>query len=322
MSTKYTNNTNIGLSVGVFLATDNYDHNPDPKNISATSLIRPVKQTILASRVNPEHNQKDIVSTLKSRMGTAIHEGLEKAWMYNYAKAMQSLGYPQKIIDQIKINPSSEELTQDTIPVYLEQRSSKQIGEYTVSGKFDIVLEGRLEDLKTTSVYTYVYKSNDKQYQLQGSIYRWLNPEIITNDYMLIQYIFTDWSANDLKKNPSKYPPNPQLAYKIPLLSIAETDIYVNNKINLLQSLWDAPEDRLPECTDAELWRTPSVWKYYKNPLKKTRSTRTVTTQEEAYSLLAQDNYVGEVVEIKGEVKACAYCDAYAICKQKDRYFP
>jgi hypothetical protein len=48
---KYTNNTGIGLSMAVYLATDNYDHNHDPRTISATTLIKSTKQIILGERV-------------------------------------------------------------------------------------------------------------------------------------------------------------------------------------------------------------------------------------------------------------------------------
>ena len=46
---KYLNNSNVPLSLAVFLATDNYDHESD--TISATTLIKPLRQIILAARV-------------------------------------------------------------------------------------------------------------------------------------------------------------------------------------------------------------------------------------------------------------------------------
>jgi hypothetical protein len=257
-----------------------------------------------------------------------VHTAVEEAWLNNYEQAMHDLGYPDSIINRTILNPTNEQLEmlnhigQKPIPIYLEQRSKKQIGGFTVSGKFDLVMDGVLEDIKNTSAYTYVFKSNDEQYKLQGSIYKWLNPDKITADYMLIQYVFSDWSAKDLRNNPQKYPPLPQLAYKVPLMSIEETEQYVEQKINALNSLWDKPQRDLPMCTDEELWRTPSVWKYYKNPLKTKKSTKNYDNAEDAYSRVAADNYVGQVIEVKGTVKACEYCPAFPICEQKDAYFP
>ena len=32
---------------------------------------------------------------------------------------------------------------------------------------------------------------------MQGGIYKWLNPELITSDHVYIQFIFTDRSEDD-----------------------------------------------------------------------------------------------------------------------------
>jgi hypothetical protein len=89
---------------------------------------------------------------------------------------MASLGYPQDIIDRVIVNPTPEDLKPDSIPVYMELRSFKEIDGVRVSGKFDFVAEGKVEDFKSTS--TFAWKSGDKveDYRLQGSIYRWLTP--------------------------------------------------------------------------------------------------------------------------------------------------
>ena len=53
------------------------------------------------------------------------------------------------------INPSKPmlEFNPDAIPVYMEQRAYKQVGKYKVSGKFDFVAEGRVQDFKSTGVF-------------------------------------------------------------------------------------------------------------------------------------------------------------------------
>src|SRR5574343_669124 len=128
-------------------------------------------------------------------MGSAIHAAIEKAWL-TPKNALKALGVPNKIADNVMINPSKPmlELNPNAIPVYMEQRSYKQVGKYKVSGKFDFVAEGKVQDFKSTSVYTYLNQSNKDKYILQGSIYRWLNQDIITEDVMMIHYIVTDWS--------------------------------------------------------------------------------------------------------------------------------
>ena len=49
---KYINTEDTPLSVAVFLATDHYDY--DPNTISATRLLKPIRQTILSGRVPKE----------------------------------------------------------------------------------------------------------------------------------------------------------------------------------------------------------------------------------------------------------------------------
>ena len=322
---RLTNNTGISLSMAVWLAEDKYDHNDDPNTISATTLIKPVKQIILGTRVPVADSSEDIAERAASRVGTDVHTGVEHAWLNNYRQSMKALGYPNKVIDFIRINPTSRDLQyaadneEDIIPIYMEQRSHRKVGNITVSGKYDFVAEGVLEDIKNTSTYTYVNKSNDVKYKLQGSIYRWLNPTIITADTMLIQFVFSDWKAM-LAKTDKSYPPHKVMAYPVQLMSVADTERYVRSKVGMLSRLWTSPESDMPECTDEDLWRTDPVFKYYKNPQKTTRSTKNGPTMQEANSRLLDDKSVGIVLEVPGEVKACRYCSAFPVCKQKDSY--
>ena len=311
----YTNTSSVPLSLAVFLATDSYDH--DVSTISVTGLIKPIRQIILGSRVPKEDVALDLIQMIPSRIGTAIHDGIEKAWLGNYIKAMMLLNYPQRVIEKVLINPTKEQLKEDSIPFYLERRSYKQVGSYTVSGKFDFVGEGRVEDFKTTSTYTAINSTNDDKYIQQGSLYRWLNPDIITRDEMAIQFIFTDWSAARARSEPN-YPQQRFQQRVLPLKSIAETDHFVRQKLKQIDALKDTPEEALPLCTDEDLWRSAPVFKYYKNPEKLARSTKNFDTKQEAYIRLAEEGGKGLVLEKPGQVTACKYCNAFSVCTQKD----
>lgn len=313
---KYTNHAKIPLPLAVFLASDYYD-GKESNVITATTLLKPIRQIILSSRINPEESPTDISSLISSRLGTAIHDSIEKAWTQNYVEALKGLGYKDSLINRIAVNPSKEELTEDTIPVYLEQRAYKPVGKYTLSGKFDFVAEGMVQDFKSTSVYTYINQSNADKYILQGSIYRWLNPELITQDTMTIHYIFTDWSAVSAKQS-KDYPQSRLISQRYTLKSLTDTDRYIKDKISLIEKYIDTKEEDLPLCTDEDLWRKPTQYKYYKNPTS-SRSTKNFDNKAEAYLRLHQEGNVGIVREVKGQVSACKYCSAFALCKQKDR---
>lgn len=314
--TQYLNVSEVPLSLAVFLASDSYDH--EENVISATTLLKPLRQVILSLRVEPENQGVDLIQMLPSRMGSAIHDAIERSWTNNYERAMNALGFPKKVVERVMINPSQDkELPDWVIPIYLEQRAYKQVGKYRVSGKFDFVGEGFLEDFKTTSVYTYIHGTKDDDYVWQGSIYRWLNPKIITRDQMAIQFIFTDWSKAKAQSDP-KYPPKRTVRKTYQLKTIQETDRFVHEKLALLDQYWNAPESDLPHCTDAELWRSEPVFKYYKNPDKMSRSTKNFDTRQEAYIRLAEDGGKGRVVEVPGQVTACKYCSGFSLCSQKD----
>lgn len=308
----YTNNRNIPLPLAVFLATDHYDYVPNV--ISATTLLKPVKQIILSNRIAKEDTLIDVADLVSSRMGTAIHTAIEQAWL-NPSKALSSLGFSDKVIERIKINP--EHPDPKDINIYMEKRSNKSIAGMTVSGKFDFVAEGRVQDFKSTSTYTYMNQTNTDKYRLQGSIYRWLNPDIVTSDTMTIHFIFTDWQKVESLKN-KDYPPNRVHSQSIDLLSIEATDNWLRNKITQIKQYEHTDEDGMPACTDEDLWRKPTAYKYYKDPNKTERSTKNFTTMSEAAAYMSDRGNVGMIKEVKGQVIACRYCPAFVICKQKD----
>jgi hypothetical protein len=320
LATRYTNMQRIPLSVAVWLAWDEYDHNADEKHISVTSLLKSTKQLVLAKRIPLVESLEDISGLVPSRMGTAFHNSIEDAWVdpAKLHKALQDLGYPPGVIKAIKVNPTKQEVEDGCIPVYMEIRSEKEIGGWKVSGKFDFVGEGRLEDFKSTGVFTYVNNTGDKKYVAQGSLYRWLNPDIITQDEMAIQFIFTDWQAMRAKGNDPKYPPSRTLEKKYMMESYQATKAFVVRKLAEIDRCMDVIEEEMPPCTDEELWRKEPSWKYYKNPEKRTKSTKNFDNKTEAMLRLVKDLNVGVVVEHGGEVVACKYCKAFTECKQKD----
>ena len=317
-----TNENKLSISVAAWLASDDYDHDSDPNTISTTGLLKSVRQIVLGSRVKSENIIFDITENVASRFGTAVHDAIEKAWKpKNYPKSLSRLGHSQAVIDRIRVNPKPAEVTKDIIPIYMEQRAKKTLGKYTVSGKYDFVGNGTLEDFKTTSVFTYITKSNDEKYRLQGSIYRWLNPTIITDDVMTIQYIFTDWSKLQVSiRKKDGYPPYRMMGEPIQLMPLADTEQWLVDKLALIDKYMKYTECDLPLCTPEELWQKESKFAYYKNPAKTARSTANFDSYAEAQHRLVQDGAIGIIHERKAPVKACNYCGAFDLCTQKDAY--
>lgn len=316
---KYTNDTGIPLSLAVWLAMDEYEHTSDPYTISATSLLKPTRELILGLQNSSNSKSEDISNRISSRFGSDLHAGLEKAWKHHYQQAMLELGYPQSLVDRMVINPT--ELTPNCVPVYVEERVKKQLGKWTITGQFDLIIDGELNDLKSTGVYTYIKQTNTDKYIKQCSIYRWLNPEKVTKEYFNILYAFTDWSNLEYIKN-KEYPATRVLVQKYNLLSLSEIESFIRTKLQQLEYLIDKPQSELPRCTPDELWMNdPPVFKYYKNPLNKSRSTKNFDNEFDAQQLLAKDGFVGEVVKVMPTPKACSYCSVREICDQAKEYF-
>lgn len=323
MIQRYSNVSAVPLSIGVFLATDHYDHNNDPLTISATSIIKPLRQIVLGARVPETDGVVELASMMASRIGTAIHSGIELAWADDNLRnsALESLGIPARVRALVRINPTADEVkgNPDIIPVYMEQRLSKKVGKWTVSGKFDFVGQGRLEDFKSTSAYVVQKGINDEKFTMQGSIYRWMGPDIITNPNMAIQFIIKDWSRAQASQNPT-YPQAAHVERILTLKPVEEIQQYVERKLTLIEKYWDAPEDEVPQCSEDELIRSDAVFKYYSDPAKANaggRSTKNFDDKQLAYTHLAQAGK-GVVKEVPGQVTACRFCPAFPVCTQKD----
>lgn len=314
---KYTNQTGLPLPIAVWLANDTYDR--EAAGLSATTLMKPTRQIILSSRIPAGEGTVDVSGLIKSRIGTAIHDAIESAWTNEKLhQTLANLGIPDKVIKRFKINPEVIEEGKPVIPMYLEKRSSREVLGQKITGKFDFIADGRVHDFKFTSTFSYTSGNKDEDYILQGSIYRWLNPDIITDDMMSIIFIFGDWSKNRYLSNKEKYPASQIIARDFVLLPEATVQKFVESKVNELIKCTNLKEEELPLCTDKELWRKEDTFKYYKNPSSTGRSTKNFDNYNEAYLQFIKDGSVGRIDTVKGSVQACLYCSAFTLCSQKD----
>ena len=318
---KYTNKHNISLATAVWLIYSEYDHIDLPNYISATTLLKPIKQIILGSQF-PKQDM-DISDLIASASGTAIHSGVEKAWLSNKEtdnRLLKQLGYGKQITDNLLINPTEAEIKAATDPicVYLEKRTIKEFEGFNVGGKFDLVIDGELHDHKRTSVYKYLKEDSGEDYILQGSIYRWLNPDIITSDTVHIEFHFSDWSKIDSLRNPN-YPKLKVASKQFKLMSLEETEEWVRKKLNQIRKLQNASQEKIPDCTDEELWRSETKYKYFSSA-DNTRASKVETTLEKIKEYAESKGNKGVIKQVPGEVKRCLYCSAFDNCLQRLNY--
>lgn len=327
---RLTNLNGLGLSMAVWLAHDEYssgaEEHPGEDLISATSLLKPTRQLVLGARVPDGESPVDVIDLVPATLGHAIHDSIEHAWKKGYRQAMGRLGYPRKMIDKVRINPTDEEAANgDILPVYLEQRFYRPIEidghRILISGKFDQIINGELNDTKTTSVYTYINRSKEEDYAIQGSIYRWINPGKVTSDVMRIQHVFTDWQPSQARIN-KDYPQSRVLEFTVRLMSERETEAWIRAKIRDILANQDLPEPEIVHCTDKELWMSDPVFKFYSDPEKASAGGRSTKNFPNYPAAVAHQNKQGKgvIVTVPGKPKACGYCRAFPICTQKDSY--
>lgn len=323
---KVTNNNDVSLALAVWLLFDEYDYVDDPKYISVTTLLKPIKQIVMRHRVDTTDASVDVMDYVSTSMGTGLHDSIEKAWHKGYKSALRKLGYPQRVIDAVVINPTKEDFAAnpDLIPIYMEQRGTKEINGWRVGGKFDIVTEGLLQDYKSTSTYTWVKGGRDEEHKLQGSMYRWIHPDKITEDIIRINYIFTDFMKAMV--NSTGYPDSRIKHKDIPLMSIENTERWVSERLYQIDKYWNAKEEDIPECTDEELWRSEPQFKYFSDAAKVdvpgARSSKNFDDMASARIHMAEKGGKGAIKVVEGQVKRCEYCAIAPICKQRERYFP
>lgn len=324
---QYTNTTDIPLVLAVWLAADNgYDLDYSPQTISATSLMKPTRSLILSRRMASETQSIDLADLVQAKLGTAVHQAVEDSWLADKSKAMERIGIPEHVREKVVLNPDPKwgwEMDPDKICIYMEQRTNKDITvdgvTWTISGKFDAVVEGTVQDVKTTKTFNWIKGSNDEKYAIQGSIYRWLNPEIITNEHIEILMVFTDWSPIKAQTDRT-YPQKRVLVRKLPLMSHEVTEAWIVNQLRHINRYIDEPEHQLPQCTPDELWMEPPKWAYYKDRNKLARAFRLFSTAQEAYNMNAQHGNKGLVTRRDSEPKYCRYCPAISACTQAEGY--
>lgn len=314
---RYTNLTNIPLSVAVWLIADDYDGQArKDKMISVTTLLKSPRQIILGKRAEATQSTKviDVADLMNSALGKAFHNAVESVWNNRpqLEKALADLGYPPKTIKKIVVNPT--EKTEGQIPVYMEQRVEREFCGWTITGKYDMICDGAIEDHKSTSTFIYINDSKSDDYALQGSMYRWLNPDIVNKPYMQINFLFKDWTKAESGK--SNYPPSRLHHKKYDLLPIAATETFIRNKLQVLDECMQLPEPELPYCTKEELWQREPTYKYYKSGVISSRSTKNFDTAQEAYARLEEDGGTGLVVEVPAKPTACLYCNVSHMCSQ------
>jgi len=191
-----------------------------------------------------------------------------------------------------------------------------------LTGQLDFCVGDAYRDFKSTSVFSYMSGSKDMDYMLQGSMYRWIMQDIIKDDTMRIEFIFTDWQKFMSKQNPN-YPQTRVTHKEFTLLSLQETEEWMSDKLADIRANAGKSQEDMVRCTDKELWRSADSFKYFSDPAKANAGGRCTKRFDKATDaeLHRKEKGKGVVKKVPGEVKACEYCPAFSGCEQRKEYF-
>lgn len=305
----YTNNKAVSLPVAVWCVDDTYDNN---NTVSATTLLKPVRQIVLG-KLNSSNIKRDLIDFFAAMKGTAIHNAIEDAWIKRYKDNLKKLGYPDSVIDKIRINP--EEDSQCEMPIYIEKRLYRNLPEFqcTVSGQIDMIIDGQLYDFKTSTVAGIKNDDTINKYTLQGAVYMWLDPErkYIKNDSLKLEFILTDWSKAKTE-NPN-YPQSPFVEIEV-FPDRNNIQQYIENKLRQVNEALET--NVIPECSPEDLWLDKPKFKYYSS-YTATKALKVFDTFEEANAFMLSKGK-GFVKEVQGTARRCKYCPVHNFCTQKN----
>lgn len=238
---KYTNKHDLPEIVRLWLTHDEYDHH---KGVySATTLLKPTRMVVLEN-IHEDELETDITDVIASRYGTALHESFEKVEMPG-------------VIQEKRL--------------FAEFEGNKLSGKPDMMRGVDNLKHAhvfKMVDIKSTSVWTYIYGSRDEDHRIQLSIYRWLAKQ---NGYRMIHegeiiYLFTDWSKSRAKQG-GEYPPIRVMVKDVELMSTEEVELFIRVRLGEIHHYLDNPS-QLPPCTREELWQGDDKWAVMKQNRK------------------------------------------------------
>jgi hypothetical protein len=273
--------TNLfGLPEALVNAVSVRPHNA-PGSLSATTLLKNMKQILLTSR-HWDEIEEDVLDRFWALFGSAIHKMLEHEGENDFT----------------------------------EESMSHEIDGITVTGQIDLynMATGEIADWKSCSVYK-VLKEDFEDWRKQGLIYAWL---LHKNDFLVktcrFIAIMKDHSMRKARHSPS-YPKHPVYVYEFPITehSLAEIETYIKDKISEYKRFKDIADNDIPFCTADERWENPTVFAVKKDGNK--RAYKILKTIEEAEKIAGDMGKGYSVEKRQGEAKRCMdYCSCNMFC--------
>lgn len=258
-------------------------HKPVDKHYSVTTLLKPVRETLLKRRHYDEITQ-DISDMVWLIFGSAVHKLIEDADKSGFAEF--------KLEEQI-------------------------LDGYSLTGIVDLYDEEHftVNDWKTTTVYK-ILNEEFEDWRKQGLMYAWL---LRKRGYHVSKLKFNallkDWSSKDSKFK-ENYPKHPIYVweYEVTEMNMQEIESFIKTQIKLIIACEKLADDDLPMCSMEERWNPGDKYAVMRSGRK--TAIKICDSKEEAESLITGSDIYIETR--KGEDKKC---DNYCLCKEFCSYW-
>jgi hypothetical protein len=273
----------LNLPQGLVNAVNIEKHNA-PGSLSATTLLKGVKEIILTDRHWNELSV-DVADLFPAILGTAVHSLLE--------------------------HEGENDFTEEVI--------SYKVGEITITGRIDNynMATGTICDYKTASVKKVKYKEF-KDWYLQGMIYAWL---LGHNQFPAESCKFIALLKDHNKTEAARdylYPNKPVCVYEFPVTAkgLFETGVFIRSRVSDYEKYLDVADDDIPSCDPDERWDKPTMYAVMKQGRK---TAVRVLGEEEAAAEMAGELGNGHYVEKRpGE---STKCQKFCVCCKFCHYY-
>ena len=282
---KITNKYNLPNAMVRALESD-YEYKD--KRYSVTTLLSPVRETLLKRRYH-EETEADASDMIWALWGTGIHKALE-------------------------VQAEDGEL--------LEQGLGADIVHgYRVTGYADLIdlNNNKIVDYKSTSVWQYVKGDHTKyrqQLQMYAYLYYKMTDRWIPNGEIVM--FMRDFSKMRAKGEGDSYPDRPVMVIPFDLGQPEEIEEFIINRLETLIEYESEPDFVLPLCTAEERWNSGDQYAIMKKGNK--RSLKNHSDLDEAnehlYNLQQKDPDSTYSIEVrKGtDTKCLEYCSVNKYC--------
>lgn len=199
---------------------------------------------------------------------------------------------------------------------YVEQRIETMCNDWCVIGSPDWYSTAVIRDYKTTKVWSRIFGKREWEEQL--NVYRWLIHQStgIEVPRLEIHVIYTDWTANGLKRIDG-HPPKRWEVIDVPVWPMDDTDRFIKARLAAIEEVQAIAETPLPDpyCTPEERWERGECWAVMRLGRKSAMPGGLKDTQEEAAEMAATvtGGYVehrpGNPVRCKDWCSVRRFCD-------------